>query len=200
MAASTDVGVRQNARLTGLTAALLIVLLFLEGITILEVQSLIVLHFVIGTLIIAPVFLKISTTGYKIFRYYTHAAPYVEEGPPPLVRRVLGPVVVVTSLGLLGSGVMLGLAGRGNGGQWLFLHKAFFVLWFMAMTLHVLLHLERTLRAVVFEYFARKQHPLPGWSSRQIVLVVVVLIGIGLGVWSVSYAHSWQLVSKAFLQ
>lgn len=199
MAASNEIGVRQNARLTGLTAALLIILLFLEGITILEVQSLIVLHFVIGTLIIAPVFLKLGTTGYKIYRYYTHAPAYVAEGPPPIVRRVLGPIVIVTSLGLLGSGVMLGLAGRGNGGQWLFLHKAFFVLWFIAMTAHVVIHLERTFRAIVFEYFARKQQPLPGWSSRQVVLVVVVLIGIGLGLWSVSYADSWQFVSKAFL-
>jgi hypothetical protein len=200
MTSSAEVGVRQNARITGLTAALLIVLLFLEGLTIIEVQSLIQLHFVIGTLIIAPVFLKLGTTGYKIYRYYTGAPTYVAEGPPPIVRRVLGPIVIVTSLGLLGSGVMLGLGRRGHEGQWLFLHKAFFVLWFMAMTLHVLIHLERTFRAVVFEYFARKQHPLPGWSTRQIVLVAAVLIGIGLGWWSLSYANVWTSVSTAFLQ
>ena len=58
---------------------------------------------------------------------------------------MLGPVVVLTSLAVLGTGVALALTGR-EIGPWLFLHKASFVLWFGAMTLHVLTYAWRVPR------------------------------------------------------
>jgi hypothetical protein len=189
---SAAVGVEQNARLTGLTAALLIVFLAIEGVTILSLDSLMTLHFIIGTLLVAPVLLKLGTTGYKIFRYYTGNAAYVAQGPPPLARRLLGPMVIVTSIGLLGTGIALALIPKKSIDPWVFAHKAFFVLWFVAMTIHVLLHVVATFRAVVFEYFVGHTSVLPGWLTRQTVLIVVLIAGIALGVWSISYSHGWD--------
>jgi hypothetical protein len=189
---TTAVGVQQNARLTGLIAALLIVFLAIEGVTILSIESLMTLHFIIGTLLVAPVLLKVGTTGYKIVRYYTGNAAYVSQGPPPIVRRLLGPVVIVTSLGLLGTGIALALIPKASIDPWVFAHKAFFVLWFIAMTIHVLLHVVATFRAVVFEYFVGRASVLPGWLTRQAVLIVVLIVGIALGAWSMSYSHGWD--------
>jgi hypothetical protein len=49
----------------------------------------------------------------------------------------LGPVIVLLTVLVFGSGVMLAVTGPGQG-PWLLLHKASFILWFCAMTIHVL--------------------------------------------------------------
>jgi hypothetical protein len=56
--------------------------------------------------------------------------------------RLLGPLVTGTSLAVLGTGVALAVVGPGNS-QWIFLHKASFVLWFGVMTIHVLAYAPR---------------------------------------------------------
>ena len=60
-------------------------------------------------------------------------------GPPGLVLRLLGPVVVLSTVGLFGTGVALALLGPGTG-YVLLLHKASFVVWLGSMSLHVLGH------------------------------------------------------------
>lgn len=189
--ATRELGVRQNARLTALTGSVLLVLLFAEGITVLQVGSLIVPHMVIGTALLAPVLLKLSTTGWKILRYYTRSPEYVREGPPPMLRRLLAPVVMVTTVGLLGTGVVLMLEGPSAASRWTFLHKAFFVLWFAAMTLHVLIHVARTVRAVSVEYLTRHPEALPGRGVRLLALTGALVLGIGLASWATGYTAPW---------
>lgn len=186
-----DLGVRRNARLTTLTGAVLLVLLFVEGITVLQVGALVVPHMVVGTLLLAPVALKLSTTGWKILRYYTRAPQYVREGPPPIGRRLLAPVVMVTTVGLLGTGVVLMLEGPSASGRWSFLHKAFFVLWFAAMTVHVLVHVARTVRGVVAEYAAGHPDALPGRGTRLLALAGMLVVGVGLASWATGYTAPW---------
>ena len=131
-------GVEGNEKLTAMTGAILLLGFAVEGFTILSIHSLIVMHFVVGFLLIGPVVLKVASTGYRFARYYTGSRPYLRKGPPAPILRVLGPLVILTSLAVLGTGVMLAVVGPGHGGPWLFLHKATFVLWFGAMTIHVL--------------------------------------------------------------
>lgn len=138
-------GAEGNERLTAMTGAVLLVLFAAEGITIATVHKLLTLHFFIGMLVAGPVLLKIGSTGYRFARYYTGAVPYVRKGPPAPLLRLLGPVVVLTSCGVIGSGVALAFAGPGAG-PWLFVHKALFVLWFGAMTIHVLAYAPRLAR------------------------------------------------------
>jgi hypothetical protein len=59
----------------------------------------------LGVLLIGPVLLKIASTGYRFVRYYTGSEGYVRKGPPAPIPRVLGPVVILTSLAVLGTGV-----------------------------------------------------------------------------------------------
>jgi hypothetical protein len=138
-------GAEGNERLTAMTGAVLLVLFAAEGITIASVHKLLTLHFFIGMLVAGPVLLKIGSTGYRFARYYTGARPYVRKGPPAPLLRLLGPVVVLTSCGVIGSGVALAFAGPGAG-PWLIVHKALFVLWFGAMTIHVLAYAPRLAR------------------------------------------------------
>ena len=138
-----DAGVAGNARLTAANAAVLLVLLAAEGVTILRVHRLLSPHVFIGVVLIPPVLLKVASTTWRFARYYTGAPAYRRKGAPPVLLRLLGPVVVILTLVLLFSGVGLLLVSR----PWLPLllkvHKASFVLWFGAMTIHVLGHLGR---------------------------------------------------------
>src|SRR5690242_12012747 len=100
-------GAEGNERLTALTGTALLVLFALEGFTILSVHRLLTLHFFLGILIIGPVALKTCAVLYRFARYYTGAPEYHRKGPPAPLLRLLGPVVLLSSLGVIGTGVML---------------------------------------------------------------------------------------------
>ena len=55
--------------------------------------------------------LKTAATGWRMVRYYAGNEPYQKAGPPPTLMRLLGPLVVLSTLGLLASGVVLVLIG-----------------------------------------------------------------------------------------
>jgi hypothetical protein len=183
-------GAEGNEKLTAMTGAILLVGFAIEGITVLEVHRLLFLHFLIGLLLIGPVLLKIASTMYRFVRYYTGSAPYVRKGPPSPVLRLLGPLVIATSLGVLGSGVMLAVVGRS--GPWLFLHKASFVLWFGVMTIHVLNYAPRLPRMLG----ARAEHngravAVPGGAGRWLLLAASLAVGIGVAAVTMQLSARW---------
>jgi hypothetical protein len=135
-------GPEGNARLTGVTAAVLLVLLAVEGVTLLSLRSMLSWHIFVGMLLVPVVLLKFASTGYKFVRYYRGYPEYRKVGPPPLALRLLGPVVVLSTAGLFATGVALA-ARRPGGGRLLLLHKASFAVWVAAMTIHVLAHLTK---------------------------------------------------------
>lgn len=139
-----------NERLTATTAVLLLVLLAAEGVTILSIRPLLSAHIVIGLLLIPPVALKLLSTGYRFLRYYIGNAAYVAKGPPHMLMRLLAPLLVVTTLTVLGTGVaMLALGPRHGRDLLLGLHKTSFVLWFVLMSIHVLVYAPRLPRLVL---------------------------------------------------
>jgi len=112
-----------NRRLTAMTGAVLLVFFTAEVITTLLMGSLFSLHFFLGMVLIGPVCLKVGSTVWRFIRYYTGSQPYVRRGPPATLQRVLGPVLILLSLTVLGSGVMLAVTGPGgvwdmNVGDW----------------------------------------------------------------------------------
>ena len=140
-------GAEGNERLTALTGMVLLVLFAAEGFTILAVRQMLTIHFFLGMLLIGPVLLKLCSTIYRFTRYYAGDAEYRRKGPPALPLRVLGPFVILTSLAVIGTGIMLGLTGPGPS-IWVLAHKAAFVLWFGAMASHVLAYVWRLPRLV----------------------------------------------------
>ena len=102
--APDEAGPIANERLTATTAVVLIVLLFVEGVTILFLRPLLPVHIFVGMLLIPPVALKLATTGYRFVRYYTGAPAYLRRGPPHIVMRVLAPLLVAATLGVFSTG------------------------------------------------------------------------------------------------
>jgi hypothetical protein len=184
-------GAAGNERLTAITGAVLLVLFAAEGVTILALHRLLTLHFFLGMLLVGPVALKVATTGYRFVRYYTGAGPYLRKGPPALVMRLLGPLVVITSLAVLATGVALAVAGPGRG-QWLFLHKASFVLWFGAMTIHVLVYAPRLPRLLAREPAGRRAaNVLSGAAARWLLLAASLACGLLLAGLTLHLTARW---------
>jgi hypothetical protein len=144
-------GAEGNERLTAVTGAVLLVLLAAEGFTILSLRQLLTPHFFIGMLLLGPVALKAGSTVYRFIRYYAGSAPYRRKGPPALLLRLLGPVIIASTAAVFGTGIALAVTGPAGRQPWLFLHKASFVIWFCAMVIHVLAYLPRLPRLLASE-------------------------------------------------
>src|SRR4051812_32853848 len=101
-------GAAANEQLTAAVATVLLVLLAVEGATVLDMQRYLSVHALVGVLLIPVVALKLATAGWRMARYYFGAEEYVRRGPPHVALRVLvAPVVVVSTVCLLGTGVVL---------------------------------------------------------------------------------------------
>ncbi|HEY5026418.1 MAG TPA: hypothetical protein VII76_15685 [Acidimicrobiales bacterium] len=174
-------GPESNARLTGTTAAVLLVLLAAEGFTILRVRSLLTPHVFIGMLLIPPVLVKTASTTYRMVRYYLGTPAYRRKGPPPVLLRLLGPFVVVLTVVVLASGVALLLAGPAWQRSLLLLHKVSFILWFGAMTIHVLGHIADTARLAPRDWVHRTRRDVAGAGLRQWTIASSLVLGALLG-------------------
>ena len=106
-----DTGVAGNARLTGVTAAVLLIALAIEGFTVLDVRQMIVIHFFVGFVLIPVTTLKLASTGWRFAKYYRRDPAYRRKGPPHPVLRILGPLIVLSTISLLSTGVTLLVIG-----------------------------------------------------------------------------------------
>ena len=96
-----------NARLTAWAGVVLLVLFLVECFTLLGLDQMLSVHIVVGAMLVPLALLKTATTGWRIARYYAGSPMYREAGPPPLLLRTLGPLVIFTALAVLGSGLAL---------------------------------------------------------------------------------------------
>ena len=184
-------GVSGNERLTALTGSVLLIGFAVEGATLLSLGRLLTLHFFLGLLLIGPVLLKIGSTGYRFVRYYAGAPAYVRKGPPAPLLRVLGPFLIVTSVAVLGTGVMLAIVGPASG-PWLFLHKATFVLWFGVMTIHVLTYAWRLPRILLSPKAAELGVRAGAGWIRGLLVAVSLLGGLVIALLLVHLVHPWE--------
>jgi hypothetical protein len=182
-------GATGNDRLTSATAALLIVLLAVEGATIPFLRSLLTVHIFVGMLLLGPVALKLGTTGYRFVRYYGHSPEYVRRGPPaPAMRLFVAPVLVLSTLTLFGTGIGLIAVGPGRG-PLLLLHKASFIVWVGAMSIHVLAYAARAARHA-FADFGR--HRLQGVALRFGLLLGALVAGLVVALLTLPLAGPWH--------
>jgi hypothetical protein len=182
-------GVDGNSRLTALTAIPLLVLLAAEGLTLLSLHAYVKWHVAIGMLLVPLVGLKLASTGYRFLRYYTGRREYVQAGPPPLALRLLGPIVVASTVGLFATGVALAVVGPGRQGVVLLLHKASFVVWLGSLGLHVLGHLVRLPALTAPELHGGRG--VAGTRLRLALVAAAVVIGAIVAVATLPLAVDW---------
>lgn len=194
-------GPRGNAHLTAWTGLTLFVLFAAEGITLLSIGGLITWHIAIGALLVPPTLLKTASTGWRILGYYAQRGPYLSAGPPPLVLRVLGPLVIVSSIAVLATGIVLIVVGQdasrstsltigGLSLDLVFLHKAVFFLWFAVMAVHVIARLIPAL--LIARSDLRTPRAVPGLGGRAAVLLASAVAGVALALLLVHVSGSWS--------
>ena len=177
-------GSAANEQLTAIVAAVLILLLAVEGATLLNLTSLLTVHAFVGMLLIPIVVLKLGSTGWRMLRYYRRGEEYVRRGPPHvLLRMVVSPVIVLSTIVLLGTGVALLLLGQTEG-TLVGLHKASFVVWVGALAVHVLAHVVDLPRALRLR--------VPGAARRFALVGLSVAAGLMLATVTLPQADHLQ--------
>jgi len=173
-----------NEQLVVIAGAALLVALAVEGATILHIRSLLTVHVFVGVLLIPIVALKLAATGWRALRYYRGDEEYVRRGPPhPVLRVLVAPVVALSTITLLATGVALMATGETQG-PIVGLHKASFVVWLPAMSIHVLAHLGKLV--------SKLPRPLPGLGVRIAAVCAVVVAGVGAAVLTLPAADHLQ--------
>jgi hypothetical protein len=170
-------GIEGNEILTSAVAALLTVLLAVEGITIILIGNLLSLHMFLGLVLIGPLVLKLSSTGYRFLRYYTRAPSYLEKGPPLLALRLMAPLFVLSTVAVFATGIWLLLLGH-KSDQVLFLHKVAFFIWGALFLVHFFAYLPRMVRSLGVDWGSVRRRAVPGSGLRG--LLVAASLGGGL--------------------
>ena len=75
----------------------------------------------------------------------------------------------------------------------LLLHKASFILWFAAMTVHVIGHIVETARLAPLDWLSRAHADIAGARWRQWAVAASMALGAPLGVLLMGRANSWFL-------
>lgn len=150
----TPVGVIGNERLTALVSFVLLVLILVELATSAYLGIWLPAHTAVGVLLVGPLLVKMSSTGWRFLRYYTRAPAYVRRGPPPLVLRVLGPVLLVTTLVMVGSGI--GLVVTGPVKPFLLTHVFSTLAWLPLVVVHSVAHLWQVPQHLTDDWVTRR--------------------------------------------
>jgi hypothetical protein len=189
-------GAEGNERLTAMTGAVLLIGLVVECYTILRIGRLLTLHVFLGMLLLGPVVLKAGSVLYRFVRYYTGSEPYRRKGPPALLLRVIGPIIMLLTACVFGSGIMLAVTGPSYGppGGWLVVHRISFIAWAFFIVIHVLAYVPRVPRLLAAE--ARGGGSLLGLlggrSTRLALLVASLLAGLVIALLTVHLAGKWE--------
>jgi succinate dehydrogenase/fumarate reductase cytochrome b subunit len=185
-------GAEGNERLTAMTGAGLLILLAVECYTILRISSLLTLHVFLGMLLLGPVTLKAGSVLYRFTRYYTGSEPYRRKGPPAPLLRVIGPIIMLLTACVFGSGIMLAVTGPSYGppSGWLVVHRISFFAWLFFIVIHVLAYVWRLPRLLAAE--ARADSVLGARGIRLALLIASLLAGLVVALLTVHLAGGWQ--------
>ena len=215
-------GVVGNEQLTALVSLVLLVLIIVELVTSAFLRLWLPAHTVVGVLLAGPLLVKMGSTGWRFLRYYTRAPTYVRRGPPPLVLRVLGPVLLVTTLVMVGSGI--GLVVTGPLQPFLLTHVFSALLWLPLIAVHSLAHWSQVPRSIASDWSSKlgpgfhvgrelrlgvnlgalllgviaavllfpAATPLFAWGQTHIIGVGPFLVGLGAALLVIPFTRPWR--------
>ena len=186
-----DNGVVGNSRLTASVGVVLLIALLVEGVTVFDVSSMFALHAFVGMMLIPVAVLKMCSTGYRFMKYYRRDPAYRRKGPPHVILRILGPVVVVSTVCLLGTGAALLAVGPANSDTLVTMHQASFIVWFSVTTIDVVGHLAETWRLMIHDLRPSSAGGVSGVGLRRGLILASLIVGLALGTASLGWNSAW---------
>ncbi|WP_329060912.1 hypothetical protein [Amycolatopsis sp. NBC_01480] len=189
-----------NARLTAWTGVLLLALFLAELASLLNLDGLIGWHIVVGALLVPPALLKTATTGWRVIGYYRKRPAYRRAGPPPMPLRLLGPLVVLFTLAVLGSGLALVALGPvpsrtalitvfGQDISAVSIHQGTFLVWAVVTGLHLPARLVPAMRIITAPRAGGER--VPGRPSRAAVVLTTLVAAAVTGAVLLGGSTAW---------
>jgi hypothetical protein len=196
-------GVDGNRRLTALTGLVLLALLLVELATVPGLRSHVTVHMFVGLLLLPLALLKLASTGYRFSGYYLRREEYRASGPPAILPRLLAPFLILTTLTLLGSGLVLTFESPSRQNGALALHKASFGVWLFLIGVHVLLNLKSLGRLLKADWTRRlpertSSSLVAGRGHRLALLLVALVAGLVLALLTLPLDHHWASYFSQF--
>lgn len=193
-------GTTGNQRLTVAAGVMLLLPLAVIGVTLISLRGLLWVHLFVGMLLVGPVALKLGSTGYRFIRYYSGNLSYRRAGPPPVLLRMIAPMVVLSTIVVMASGVALLFAGPQSRDTLLPIHKVSFVVWAAFTGIHVLGHLPAVPRALRADYGApaKLSHDTTGRAGRFLSLAGALTAGAVLAILVIPEFGPWLHSSGLF--
>src|SRR5438128_4039668 len=185
-----------NERLTALAGAVLLVLILVELVSAAYLRTLLSVHVLVGVFLVGPLVVKLGSTFSRFLRYYTGSPAFVRRGPPHLALRVLAPLLIATTLVVIGSGIGLVVTGPRSAGPLLPLHGFSVLVWFPLIAIHVFAYLWRVPRLVANDWSKQAAEQAPGRGPRLGVNLGALMLGAIAAVLLLSGATPWIACSQ----
>jgi hypothetical protein len=186
-----------NERMTALAGAVLLVLILVELVSAAILRTLLSAHVFVGVLLAGPLAVKLGSTGNRFLRYYTGSPAFVRRGPPRMVLRVLAPLLIATTLVVIGSGIGLVVTGPRSAGPLLPLHGFSVLVWLPLIAIHVFAYIWRVPRLVASDWSKSSGRSLaPGRGRRLGVNLGALLLGAIAAVLLLPGATPWIVWSQ----
>ncbi len=180
-----------NERMTALAGAVLLVLIVVELVTAVSLRTLLSPHVFVGVLLAGPLAVKLGSTGYRFLRYYTRSPAFVRRGPPRLALRVLAPLLIATTLVVIGSGIGLVLTGPRYAGLLLPLHGFSVLVWLPLIAVHVFAYIWRVPRLVADDWSKSSAEHAPGRERRLGMNLGTLMVGAIAAILVLPVATPW---------
>ena len=102
---------------------------------------------------------------------------------------MLGPVLILTSVGVLATGVLLAFSGPG--GSWEKMHQLFFYLWLIVVIIHVVHYLPKLPKLLASHPAERALQAAAGGKTRWLLLIGSVIGGLILAALTYHLRARW---------
>jgi hypothetical protein len=184
-----------NERMTALAGAVLLVLIVVELATSASLRTLLPVHIFVGVLLAGPLAVKLGSTGFRFVRYYTRSPAFVRRGPPHPALRVLAPLLVVTTLVVIGSGIGLVVTGPQYAVPFRQLHSVSVLLLLPLLAIHVFAHIRRVPRLVADDWSKPSGGQAPGRGRRLGMNLGALMLGALAAILLFPVAAPWLVWS-----
>lgn len=186
---AATLGAEGNERLTAWAGAALLVGFGAECLTLLNVHWWLTAHMLIGFVLLPPTLVKVASTTYRFSRYYTNTPAYVRKGPPRMLLRILGPFLVLNTLGVLLTGMAIPVSGQY---RWRVeqLHELGTWTWAAMIVVHLAAYLWRIPRLLIADLKARGTLRRPA-VQRIAAVAASGIVGMGLALALMPWVRAW---------
>ncbi len=193
-----------GARLSALFGVVLLIIFVAEVMTVPFIAGAVGVHIVIGLVAVPLVLGKLAISTYRFTRFYVGDTDFVEAGPPWLPLRVIAPLLVATTVLVIGSGIELVVAGPSSFSD-TFLgaaHTLLALIWFFLLALHALAYYLRSYHSVKKDFRSTLRRfqgskKRDGASLRIGLLLATLVLGWLLALQFQSGIRSWESAFQA---